>query len=283
MKFEILGSGGAVVTPKPFCECTMCDEAREMGPPFARSGPSVFLHGPDVLFDTPEESAQQLTRSDITSVNACFYSHWHPDHTMGRRVWEHKRDCLSFTVEKPTDIYVPENAIKTFKERLGIWDHLQYMQEMGYLRLKVAKNREAIHFGEVEITPVALAESYVSAFVMKEGEKTTLLVIDEHIGWVPGNEHRNADLAILPMGILATCPWTGSPRLPKDHPIHGIEATFEDTLRLIANLQAKRVVLLHIEEPAQLSHAKAIKLSEKVRHELKVDVEFAYDQMIIDV
>ena len=58
------------------------------GAPYARTGPSLFLHGQDVLIDTPEESREQLNRAGIGSVRACLYSHWHPDHVMGRRVFE---------------------------------------------------------------------------------------------------------------------------------------------------------------------------------------------------
>ena len=88
MRVEILGSGGAVTIPRPGCRCRVCVEARERGEPYARTGPSVFVHGPDVLIDTPEESKQQLNRSTVTRIGAGLYSHWHPDHTAGRRVWE---------------------------------------------------------------------------------------------------------------------------------------------------------------------------------------------------
>ena len=29
-----------------------------------------------------------ILRAGIARVDGCVYSHWHPDHTMGRRVWE---------------------------------------------------------------------------------------------------------------------------------------------------------------------------------------------------
>ena len=50
------------------------------------TGPSVFVHGPDVLIDTPEESKYQLKCSGIERINGCLYSHWHADHTMGMRL-----------------------------------------------------------------------------------------------------------------------------------------------------------------------------------------------------
>ena len=65
VRVEILGSGGAVTIPRPGCSCRVCVEAREKGVPYARTGPSVFVHGPDVLIDTPEEAKQQLNRSQV--------------------------------------------------------------------------------------------------------------------------------------------------------------------------------------------------------------------------
>ncbi len=88
MRIEFLGTGGATTTPRPGCQCRVCIEARERGVPYSRSGPAVFVHGPDVLIDTPEEIKDQLNRAGIEHIEAGLYSHWHPDHTMGRRVWE---------------------------------------------------------------------------------------------------------------------------------------------------------------------------------------------------
>ena len=88
MRIEFLGTGGASTTPRPLCDCRVCVEARTKGVPYSRSGPSVFVHGPDLLIDTPEEIKSQLNRSQVRRVAAVTYSHWHPDHTAGRRVLE---------------------------------------------------------------------------------------------------------------------------------------------------------------------------------------------------
>jgi phosphoribosyl 1,2-cyclic phosphate phosphodiesterase len=92
MKLEFLGTGGAITTPRPGCHCPVCDEARRKGVPHSRWGPSVFVHGPEVLIDTAEEIKDQLIRANIDEVRSCLYTHWHPDHVMGRRVWEMNYD-----------------------------------------------------------------------------------------------------------------------------------------------------------------------------------------------
>ena len=62
MQIEILGSGGAITTPRPGCHCLVCVEARAKGVPYSRTGPSLFVHGLDVLIDTPEEIKEQRTQ-----------------------------------------------------------------------------------------------------------------------------------------------------------------------------------------------------------------------------
>ena len=86
MRVEFLGTAGAFSIPKPLCGCRVCSEARANGVPYSRAGPAVFVHGPDVLIDTPEEMKAALNRSHVREIAGCFYSHWHPDHVMGRRV-----------------------------------------------------------------------------------------------------------------------------------------------------------------------------------------------------
>lgn len=88
MKAIVLGSGGCTPIPRPGCTCPVCEEARHKGIPFARGGPSFFLENINALFDTPEDILHQLNRERIQKVDYIFYTHWHPDHTMGMRVVE---------------------------------------------------------------------------------------------------------------------------------------------------------------------------------------------------
>jgi phosphoribosyl 1,2-cyclic phosphate phosphodiesterase len=113
MRVEFLGTAGAMPIPRPLCECAVCAQARELGVPYARNGPSVFVHGPDVFVDTPGEILDQLNRSTVERIAACFYSHWHPDHTMGRhifsiigadfRVWPYEP-------RRVTPVYLPQQV-----------------------------------------------------------------------------------------------------------------------------------------------------------------------------
>lgn len=287
MRVEILGSGGATTTPRPGCRCRVCVEARERGAPFARTGPSVFVHGPDVLFDTPEESRLQLDRAGLQTIAACFYSHWHPDHTMGRRVWETRNgDFRTWPREakrqQATDVYLPEQVAADFRVRLGAMAHLEFMESRGYLRIRELADGETVELGGVTVRPFRLAEDYVYAFELSGHGRRLLVAMDELNGWTPPAELAGCDLAVLPMGICEHDPLTGERRIHPEHPILRFEATFVETLAIVDALDAGRVVLGHVEEIDGLTFDDLVRLQEELRTDGR-PVTFAFDGLVVEV
>src|SRR4051794_39482056 len=200
VQVEILGSGGAATIPRPGCQCRVCVEARERGNRFTRTGPSTFVHGPNILFDTPEESKFQLERAGVGDISACFYSHWHPDHSMGRRVWETRNgDFRTWPrdAKRPlvTDIYLPEQVAKDFRVWLGAMAHLEFMRDRGWIRIHQLEDGETVDIGDVTVRPFRLAEDYVYAFELSDGDRRLLLAMDELNGWSPPDEVKGCDLA----------------------------------------------------------------------------------------
>ena len=285
MKVEILGSGGATVTSRPGCACRVCVEARERGVPYSRTGPSVFVHGPDVLFDTPEESRLQLDRSRVTEIAACFYSHWHPDHTMGRRVWESvgghdfRRWPPAPGSRRATDVYLPQQVAADFDVRLGAREHFEFLESRGFVRLRELRDGETVELGGVTIRPFRLHEDYVYAFELSGGGKRLLLAMDELHDWVPPAQLRGVDLAVLPMGLSEHDPFTGERRIHESHPVLRFEATFEQTLGIVDALAARRVVLGHVEEVDGLGFDDLKRLEAEIGR----NVTFAWDTMLVDV
>ncbi len=282
MRIEILGSGGAITTPKPGCSCRVCDQARKLGIPYARTGPSVFVHGPNVLIDTPEEIKDQLNRSQVGEIAACFYSHWHPDHVMGRRVWEMNHDWRHWPPkDRTTDIYLPHQVAIDFRQRLGTWDHLAFFQQAGLVRLIELADGETLTLGNIRIRPFRLAEDYVYGFLFEGEGKRVLVIADELFGWQPFDELRHVDLAVLPMGIMEHDPFTGKRAIPEGHPVLSSEATFDQTVEVIKALSPGKTVLSHIEEPDGLSYDDLKLLGERLCSQ-GMNVEFAYDTMMIE-
>ncbi len=284
MRIEFLGSGGAITTPRPGCTCRLCVEAREKGVPYTRSGPSVFVHGPDVLIDTPEESKAQLNRSRVTDVAACFYSHWHPDHVMGRRVWETRNNDWRHWPPhpRPTPIYLPQQVAHDFRERMGIWEHMLFMAKHGYITITELHDGDVVTIGQTTIRPFRVAEDYVYAFLFEENGQRVLIAPDELFRWTPPPAVHGVDLAIIPMGVLEFDPFSGERRIPAEHVVLTFEATFRQTLDMVRAMQPRRTIMTHIEEPDGQSYDDLLRL-ETVLHGEGYAITFAYDTMLIEV
>lgn len=283
MKVEFLGTGGAGTIPKPGCACRVCVQARVKGLPYSRSGPSLFVHGPNILIDTPEEIKDQLNRSQITSLSACLYSHWHPDHVMGRRVWEMNLDPYHWPPRhKQVDIYLPQQVAQDFCRQLGTWNHLAYLQKLRLVHLIKLNDGDSITLGGVNIFPFRLAEDYVYAFLFEDGRKRLLIAPDELFGWEPPAQAQGVDLAVIPMGLIELDYFTGERRLPQNHPVLKKEATFPQTLEIARRLNASRVIITHIEEMNGLSYDDLQRVAEKLQAE-GLNLTFAYDTMMVEV
>jgi phosphoribosyl 1,2-cyclic phosphate phosphodiesterase len=287
MRIEFLGTGGATTTPRPSCQCSVCVEARERGIPYSRTGPSLFIHGPDVLFDTPEESNLQLNRSGIDRIAGCFYSHWHPDHTMGRRVWETRNvDLRGHPAESQrTNIYLPEQVALDVRERMGLQEHFDFMTKQGTVQVIELQDGISVEINGVEITPFRLAEDYVYAFLLVEDEIRVLFVPDELHGWSPDQAPfslNDLELAILPMGVTEFNVFSGVRQIHRDHKVLETEMTFHETLDVVQSLGARRTILTHIEEMEQLSFDELRSLERKLFGE-GIDLTFAWDTMVVDV
>jgi len=285
MRIEFLGTGGATTTPRPLCGCRVCREAREKGIPYSRSGPSIFVHGPDLLVDTPEEIKDELNRSQVTRIEAVTFSHWHPDHTSGRRVLEEINIDWRAWPRAPrdtTDVYVPEQVAADFRTWFGLWENLEYMQHQGTIAIHELTDGEEITLGTTTVRPLRLAEDFVYAFLLHDQGKRALIAPDELCGWEPPAEVRGVDVAVLPMGIAEFHPLTGERLIHEDHPMPKLEATFDETLDIIGRLQARRVYLTHIEEMDQLGHDELTTVADKLRRD-GLAVSFAHDTLIVDV
>jgi phosphoribosyl 1,2-cyclic phosphate phosphodiesterase len=236
-----------------------------------------------VLIDTPEEIKDQLNRSGVKKIAACFYSHWHPDHVMGRRVWEMNRDWRNWPPQhQRTDVYLPQQVAADFRQRLGSWEHFAFLEHEGLVQVIELSDGEAVQIGGVEIRPFRLAEDYVYAFLFDHDGRRALIAPDELLGWSPPDDLSGIDLAVLPMGILEFDPFTGVRQIPEEHSVLRFEATFRQTLEIVGKLDAERVLLTHIEEPDGLSYDDLRRLEAQIRDDGR-DIGFAYDTLVVEV
>ncbi len=256
MKFTLLGSGGAVRIPRACCTCSICVEARQKGFPYKRLGQSLFLHDGQVLFDTPEDINEELNCHAINHVDHIFYSHWHPDHTLGCRIIE----ILTEGKGKPIDVYMPPGDIKIAINENSIFE---YYSLMGFCQVICSSND--VHINPIRIKRIKLLNEFAYAFLICEGSKRVLFCPCHamHIPYLP--ELYGIDLMIISKGYstILNDEWTNFNR---------------DTLRIIKELQPQRTIITHIEETDGIGYD-----GYKIIEESLGNIEFGYDGQIIEV
>jgi phosphoribosyl 1,2-cyclic phosphate phosphodiesterase len=278
LRVEILGSGGAVTIPRPGCSCRVCVEAREKGRPYERTGPSVFVHGPDVLIDTPEESKSQLNRSEVGRIAAGLYSHWHPDHTAGRRVWESRNfDFRSWPRRyETTPLYVPERVWEDFEANYGLADQFRFMEGQGTVKVVLVESGVPFDLDGFRVTPIALDAENAHAFLFEGDGRRVLVAMDETHGWTPP-DLGPLDVVVLPVGVFEHHPYTGERLIPEEFCKPPVKKTrYAQALEMAWALGARRTVLSHVEEMDRMSHDQLVRLGEADGWEP------AYDGMVIE-
>jgi phosphoribosyl 1,2-cyclic phosphate phosphodiesterase len=172
MELTILGSGGCMIIPKPLCQCRVCQEARKKGVPYARTGPSAFLHDINLLIDTPAEIASQLNRSPIRRIDYLILTHLDPDHVEGLRVVE--QITLDFRTwraypEKQICLLLPEQLGERIREIRSQYGSLvDFYQESGFVRLMLFQGE--VQINDVHITAIPVDRGSQLAFVYVFGK-----------------------------------------------------------------------------------------------------------------
>jgi phosphoribosyl 1,2-cyclic phosphate phosphodiesterase len=280
MELVFLGTAGAETTPKVGCLCQVCQEARHKGGRFVRNGPSLFLAGESVLFDTPEDVDMSLEREGIHEVRHLIYTHWHPDHTAGRRVLEQlNMDWLDPKARRVTHVWLPTWVREDFRKRHGLEDNLEYFERVGITRIHEVGEGEAFQLDGAIARPFRMAQPGLTAYILERESRRLVFAVDDTKDWKPGTEFLDPDLLVIETGWFERDP-EGRVIVPAGHPIRDEEASFEETLRIIDRINPRKAVLTHIEQLWARSYADYLEL-EKEHHDQ--ELQFAYDGLRIKV
>ena len=252
MHVTVLGSGGCTVIPKPLCKCRVCREAREKGAPYARTGPSIFVHDENLLIDAPAEIAWQLNRANIDRVDYLLFTHLDPDHVEGFRVVE--QITLDFRTweayrGKTIRLLLPQVLKDRITDLKTIYGPLiDFYEQQGFVECVGFDKKTTI--GETEITAVPVDRGSQTAFVYifeKKGKKIVYAPCDIK----PFPEHRDdvkkPDILVIQPGIFEKGLKHGF-RYPENHISRTTLYTFEETLALARRLKADQVLFVHMEE-----------------------------------
>jgi phosphoribosyl 1,2-cyclic phosphate phosphodiesterase len=271
-----------MVIPKPLCQCPVCQEAREKGVPYARAGPSVFLHDINLLIDTPAEIINQLNRSDIQCVDYLTFTHLDPDHVEGFRVVEQiALDFRSWCAypEKQICLLLPKQLSERLREiRSQYGPAIDFYEKSGFVRLMPFRDRVQIKDVQITALPVDRGSQLSFIHVFEDSGRR---VIYAPCDLKPFPEHReevqNADLLIIQPGIFETGLKHGF-EYPADHISRTTLYIFEQTLEVATRIQAKKIVFVHLEEYWNRSYDNYRALESEDQR-----IQFAYDGMDLTV
>jgi len=282
MELTILGSGGCMVIPKPCCGCRVCDEARSRGAPFARTGPSAFVHDIRLLIDTPAEVAQQLNRERIGGVEHLLFTHLDPDHVEGFRVVEQiALDFRSWRAypDKRIRLLLPlalAERIRGIRSAYG--PLIDFYVRQGFVEL--VPFGDSITVGDVTIRAIPVDRGDQTAFVhvFDDGERKLAYApcdikpFPEHRA-----EVRDPDLLVIQPGMFESGLKHGF-RYPEDHVSRTTLYTFDETLALARRIRAHRVIFSHLEEYWNRGHGDYLALETELDN-----ARFAYDGMRVRI
>jgi phosphoribosyl 1,2-cyclic phosphate phosphodiesterase len=273
MKISILGSGGVFPIPRPCCPCAICINARSKAMETWQTGPSMFVHGANILFDTPEEIRFQLLRSKIDSVEHVLLTHWHPDHTQGLRVIE------QITRRRPEIMPVCVHMAKTQFEMLctyGSGNILKYYAEQGIVQMRWFEADTPIHFNEIEITPIFIerTKGYYFLVTDKNNKKLVYAPCEYHGLTVP---EFVSDIDTF----IAHCLWFEDNRIGHEICFSDSEDSFETMLSHAQQMNAKHVYITHIEESFGSTVDELNRMAEVCYPQF--DIHFAIDGTVIEI
>lgn len=284
MELVILGSGGATTIPRPGCQCKVCSEARLKGIPYARSSASLYISNINVLFDTPEEIAFQLNREGISDIDYIFYSHWHPDHTLGLRIVEKMyifwlgRFVRGDKPAKKVHICALERVMEDLREKYGSF--LNFYETLDLIETNLLEDGKPFEIRNYKITPFAVHGAYVTSTVFQiECKKKKVIYAPCDVKPFPEKPQlKNPDLFILGEA-LPDGPLKEEIIIPKDNLLRRELFSMEEVIQLIKSLKAKKTILTHIEEEWGKNYDDYKKIEKKLHEKIL----FAYDGMKIKV
>ena len=233
MDFTILGSGGAITTPRPFCQCAVCSQAR-INPKKVRNSSSIFLKEINAVVDCGEDIANSLNRENIGRVDYLFITHWHPDHTFGLRTVVEA--YFNFREKKngaTVQVYMPKKVFEQLNKRMNCFDYLENVIKV--LKVNFIEDGESKEFGNIKVTAIGFngKDSETFGYLFEEAGKKVLYTPCDTISFKREDEFKDLDLLINECGLFSKI---------------GGEIQFFDLIKRIKNMGPKKAILTHIEE-----------------------------------
>ena len=271
-----------MVIPKPLCNCRICEEAREKGVPYERTGPAAFLHDENLLIDTPAEITRQLNRSRIGGIDYLLFTHLDPDHVEGFRAVE--QITLDFRTweaypDKHIQLILPEELNNRLRNIQSVYGPIiDYYEEQGFVHR--TNFRDSTVVGDTKITAIPVDRGSQVSFIYvfeRNGRKMVYAPCDIKPFPEGRDEVQRADLFVIQPGIFEDGLKHGF-IYPENHISRTTLYTFEETIDLGRRVEADQILFIHLEEYWNRSHDEYVVLEKSFEN-----VRFAYDGMRVTV
>ncbi|MEI7961653.1 MAG: MBL fold metallo-hydrolase [archaeon] len=268
MKLVILGSGGAIPTPRPFCQCKICVKARKIGEPFKRNSSSLFIADAKTVIDCGEDIGDSLNRRNIKQVDNLFITHWHPDHTFGLRHFLEANYIFSENkVKKAVQMYIPKRVFSDLIQKFPTIEYYLKIQKTAVLHLIEDGDKIKINNIVIGVVGYQGKKSEKYAYLIEEKNKKVLYASCDTMGFKNYKNHNNLDLLINECGLFSKF----------DH-----EISFVSLMQRLKEIKPKRIILTHIEEEETHKHGEKHFEKMKKRY-LDIPFDYAYDGLIIKI
>lgn len=243
MNFVVLGSGGATPTPKPFCQCKVCQRARKGAG--RRNHSSAFLTEANFLFDCGEDIKESINRENIKKIDAIFLTHWHPDHAFGlREIAEAYYDFPHKTTRKTIPIYLAKKVFSQLKKNFPTTTY--------YIKKKLIKpifleHRQSEKRKGTTVTAIGFngKNSDTYGFLIETNKARLFYAPCDTIKLQEKFIPKNIDILVHECGVFS-------------YKLMKTEISFPDMIKRIKKIQPKQAILTHISATELKKHSKKI-------------------------
>jgi len=268
VKLIFLGTGGAISTPRLFCNCSVCSKARKMGEPYRRNNSSIFIKEIETLIDCGEDISDSLNRRNIYNVNNVFITHWHPDHTFGlRSICEANYDFRKQIARKVINIYIPLVVYRDLKKNYPIIEY--YVKKQKTAKLILIKEGREIKINRIGIVPIRHNnQDNTFSYLLKYNSKNILYSPCDTKNFINMSRIKEyLNILITENGVFEE---------------HKTEITLPELIKRLEYLLPKRTIITHIEEIDL--NLKGNDYLDKLKKRYKyLNIDFAFDGMEINV
>ncbi len=283
MKLTILGSGGIIPIPKPFCQCKLCKEARRRDVPYSRTGPSAFLHDINLLIDTPPQIADSINKANLKQIDNLIYTHLDGDHFDGHSTlislyFDGTKFC--YKPKKTINLFVPKKINEKLKTITSQYGNLfDFYTKYKVVNKKIIKNK--VEINGITIIPIFVrdnpANSYIYLFIDKNGKKILYAPCDTKPFPFESKYVYDVDLFVTQTGFFENGLKEGFV-YPQDDYTRVELYSFDQTLEIAGKIRAKEILFIHLEEYWNRTYDDYKRLEKKYPN-----IRFAYDGMSLEI